>query len=143
MARDDYGATRGGGAKTSKAMAAVGHGSSGGHPPPAAKGPSSALARSNQRQWEYNDVRHAHTPYVFHEYPKHVTVAGVVHVCANAEEEAQALATGAVIREDEERKRLVALAGVKDVKVDHRWKLERIAKAISDAGFDPAANPFA
>lgn len=60
----------------------------------------------------------------------------------NEDEEAAVLAGGRVLREEDERGRLVALAEVKGVQIDKRWKPERIAAAIKDAGHDPQADPF-
>lgn len=80
--------------------------------------------------------------YEFHEYPKHVTVEGKLHVCNNADEEATARAGEGIVREADERKRMVALAKVKDVQVDGRWSLDKMAEAITNAGYDASADPF-
>ena len=80
--------------------------------------------------------------YQWQEYPKHVTVEGRLFVCNNQAEEDQARATGSIVREADERKRLVALAEVKGVQVDKRWSLDRIAKVLTDNGYDATLDPF-
>lgn len=82
-------------------------------------------------------------PYIFVEYPKHVTVNGRTFVCQDEAEEAQALETGTLVTEAHERKRLMKVCEVKNVpNVDGRWKLERIEAAIRNAGHDPSLDPF-
>lgn len=91
----------------------------------------------------------------FDEFPKHVypdspdgtwenseSRKGFVTVYSE-EEEDRVLAGKPVVREHEERARLLKVAEVKDVQVDKRWKVERIRQAIADAGHDPELNPFA
>lgn len=90
----------------------------------------------------------------FHEYPKHVypdSPDGSYEHATNRKnyvnvfsekEEAEALNGRPVIREQDERKRLVEVARVKEVPVDGRWKLDRLRQTIADAGHDPDLNPF-
>ncbi len=80
-------------------------------------------------------------PYEFVEYPKHVTIDGKVIVCNDEDEEAQALASGKVVREEDERARMIAVADLYEIKVDKRWGLDKMAKAIRDAGHDPEHDP--
>lgn len=135
-------------AKTSRAMRALGHGASGGHNRGSGRSPvvNAIKARSRAPLWDHLDDDYQGegdaVSYQFQEYPKHVTVGGKLFVCNSQGEEDQALATGEVVREDDERKRLVALASVKDVQVDGRWSIAKMTKAITDAGFDAGANPF-
>lgn len=135
-------------AKTMQSVRSLGHGASGGHNTGAGRVPGnrSALSRTNRPLWDLDDPDYQSggdmADYQFCEYPKHVTVHGKLHVCQNAEEEETARAGETIVRDEEERKRLVALAEVKGVQVDKRWGLPKIAKAIEDAGHDPALNPF-
>jgi hypothetical protein len=79
----------------------------------------------------------------YHEYPKHVPVAappGYVQV-NNEEEERQALEQGTIVRDEDERARMMAVASLYDLKIDRRWGLERMAKAIREAGYDPGLDP--
>lgn len=78
-------------------------------------------------------------PYEYREYPKWV---GDVLV-ENADEEAAATAGSPVVREADEKARLVKVAEIFGVQVDKRWSPEKLAKAISDAGHDPAHDPEA
>lgn len=80
-------------------------------------------------------------PGQFLEYPKAVEVAGRVVACLNEEEERQALEKGAVVREEDERARMLAVAKMYGLAIDGRWKLERIAAAIANAGYDPELDP--
>lgn len=84
-------------------------------------------------------------PYQFREYPKHVYPNGpelpFVQV-SSAEEEEAAMATGKVSSADDERKRLLAVAGQAGLKVDARWGIDRIVAAITNAGYDATHNPF-
>lgn len=84
-------------------------------------------------------------PYVFHEYPKHVFPNGPDMPFVNvrsADEEAEVMSAGRIIPEADERQRLLSLAEEKGLKVDARWKLERIRAAISNAGYDTDRNAF-
>lgn len=84
--------------------------------------------------------------YEFQEYPKHVYPNGpdkpYVEV-RSAEEEAEAMRSGTVVREEEEHERLVVVATIKGVKIDKRWGVKRLRDAISEAGFDPDLDPRA
>lgn len=105
-----------------------------------------ATAARNRTFWDCNDPDDGgNVPYEFHEYPKHVWPNGpdAPYVAVNtAEEEDQAMATGKVVRVEDERKRLVALANLHGVQVDGRWAIQRIADAIVANGHDATANPF-
>ena len=83
-------------------------------------------------------------PYEFQEHPKWVPGRdGKSVLVNNAEEEAQVSDTGEEpVREADERIRLTTVAEINGVQIDKRWGLEKIAKAIEDAGHDPHANPF-
>lgn len=83
--------------------------------------------------------------YEFQEYPKHVpTEGGKGFVVVNDEAEEKALSEGeTIIREPEERARLIKVAEIKGVTIDKRWSLDRIRSAISGAGYDPELNPDA
>jgi hypothetical protein len=85
--------------------------------------------------------------YQYFEYPKHVypdPERPKHYVVVNSEaEEELAMAGSAVVRDEDERKRLMALAEVKGVNVDGRWSLHRMKKTLSEAGHDPEADPFA
>lgn len=84
--------------------------------------------------------------YNFMEFPKHVYPNGPdqPYVQVNSpEEEAEAMKNGRVVREDDEHARLVEVATVKGVKIDRRWKNERLREAIADAGHDPDLDPKA
>lgn len=61
----------------------------------------------------------------------------------NQAEEAAVLGGKPVVREADERARLLKVAEVKGVTVDGRWSLKRLAEAIEAQGFDPGLNPFA
>lgn len=81
--------------------------------------------------------------YVYHEYPKAVTRPdGKVVRCENEAEEEIAMQGEAIIREVDERKRLIKLAEVKGVTVDGRWSLARMETALTEAGFDANLDPF-
>ena len=80
--------------------------------------------------------------YTHQEYPKHVQVGGRTINVLTEEEEAQALESGKVVREADERKRMMKIVEMKGLAVDGRWKLDRIAEAISNAGYDPELDPF-
>lgn len=82
--------------------------------------------------------------YVYHEYPKHIEVAGHTITVNNEDEEREALGSGKLVDEASERKRLMEVVKVRNVpSVDGRWKIERIEAAIRNAGHDPAFDPFA
>jgi hypothetical protein len=80
-------------------------------------------------------------PYEFREFPKHVTVNGIVHTCNDADEEACAREKGGLVREEDERERMMTLAEMHGLKIDRRWKLDRISDAIRNAGYDPDHDP--
>lgn len=126
---DDYGDDEDKAASTNKTLEMVGHSASGGH--------------HNSIYYDLDgEDDGGYVPYEFVEYPKHVTVNGKLFVCNNEAEEETAKAGDPIIRDADERKRLAALAEVKGVNVDKRWSLDRMAKTITDAGFDASANPF-
>lgn len=123
---------------TLRAIRSVGHPASGGH----------SLVAQAIRQGNYvhldDDDGDDDMPQPWMEYPKWVTRDGdgSKMVCQNEDEELTFLAGDKVIRDPEERKRLLKVAEVKGVQVDGRWALPRITQAIVDAGFDPTLNPF-
>lgn len=81
--------------------------------------------------------------YVYQEYPKWVHPEGKPPlIVRDADEEATAMGGDPVVREADERKRLLAVAEVKGVKVDRRWSLDNLKAAIIGAGFDPTLDPF-
>lgn len=86
-------------------------------------------------------------PNQFQEYPKHVYPDPddrKKYVVVNSEEEEHLALKGTpIVRDEDERKRLLAVAEVNDLQVDGRWSIGRMKKVIADAGFDPEANPFA
>ena len=114
---------------TRSLVTTVGHGASGGHP-------MNSRAR-NQIIQAFDGNGPDDMPYAFVEYPKHVTVNGILYVCANADDEAKALATGQSKTEAGERDRLTALAQEKGLGIDGRWKADKIADALRNAGYDP------
>lgn len=144
MARDDgYGDEPRSTAKTSRAMQTTTHNASGGH----TKGPGLKPGSRNQiikpPLWDNTpDGDSGGVMYVFNEYPKHVTVEGKLFVCNSEAEEQAACDTGKIVREADERKRLVTLAEVKGVQVDGRWSLDKMSKALTDAGYDATQDPF-
>ncbi len=81
--------------------------------------------------------------YEFREYPKWVRPEGGDAVLVqSADEEAELMDTGeAPVREEDERARLVLLAGLRDVQIDKRWSIAKITKAIADAGHDASFDP--
>ena len=80
-------------------------------------------------------------PYEFVEFPKHVIVAGRTITVNSEAEEAEALSQGKVVREEDERKRMLAVADLYGLQVDKRWRLDRIAEVIRNAGYDPEFDP--
>lgn len=92
--------------------------------------------------------------YEFQEYPKMVyldspdgtreraTDISLVKQVEDEDEEATVLAGRAVVRESEERPRLIKVAEVKGVVIDKRWGLDKMRDAIIKAGFDPELDPF-
>ena len=76
-------------------------------------------------------------PYVYEEFPKHVTVAGRLYTATSAEHEAEILALGRTKNEATDRTRMIALADEKGVSIDKRWGLDRIAQVLRDNGHDP------
>lgn len=126
------------GAKAARAVSRSGHSASGGHVIV-----TKQVAGKTQIFHAFDDPDPGDDmAYEFREYPKHVTVDGKLHVCNNADEETTARAGEKIVRDADERKRLVTLAGIKEVQVDGRWALDKIRAAITDAGFDADADPF-
>lgn len=86
-------------------------------------------------------------PYSYQEYPKHVYPNPddrKAFVVVNSEaEETEAMGGKKIVREEDEKRRLIALAEVKGVKVDRRWSAEKMVHAITEAGFDASLDPFA
>ena len=81
-------------------------------------------------------------PYQFREYPKWVKPpTGARVLVHDAEEEALAMGGAELVREEDERARLLLVAEVKGVQVDATWPLARLEKAIADAGHDPSLDP--
>lgn len=116
-------------AKTSQAIKTVGHGASGGHNPILR-----ATAVGNRANWSHDSHHHSHRSsmdYQYQEYPKWVYPEGKPPVIVNGLEEEAAVMAGS---ETDERSRLLTLATDNGVSVDRRWKLERIAQALADAG---------
>lgn len=142
MPRDDE--ESGPGGKVAAAVRSVGHGASGGHNRGAGRvpAPRSAFSHMHQKNWDDTPRGGDVSDYVFHEFPKHVTIDGKLFVCNSEAEEDAARCTGQVVRDEDERKRLMALAGIKNVQVDGRWSVAKMSKAIADANHDPSANPF-
>jgi len=107
-----------------------------------------ATSRVNQRNWDNKDGwRGEDVTTAYQEYPKHVypwsdDPKRYVMV-RNEAEEAEAMAQGQVIRTEDERKRLVAVAEVGGLtKFDGRWSIDRMTTELKNAGLDPTANPF-
>lgn len=140
----------------------VGHGSSGGHAP--ATRSVAAAARQALRQPPL-DFDHRHhpvqqqraRPVEYAEYPKAVYPGAkdpsrpyddkgkplpFVRV-NNREEEDLVMGGDPIVREDDERKRLIKVAEVKGVRIDKRWNSDNLRAAIIGAGFDAELNPFA
>lgn len=80
--------------------------------------------------------------YEFKEFPKFITVNGENFIVNDENEEKEVMDNGTIYDEDEDRKRLITLAKIKDITIDRRWKINKIKQVISDAGFDPEFNPF-
>jgi ribosomal protein L15 len=137
---------------TAKAVSRGGHPSSGGHfgkatPGRALRQNNNPMSRLNRSRWDYDPGSNGgEMPYQFQEYPKHVYPNPhklKEYVVVNSEDEERlALRGEEIVREDEERKRLVTLAEVNHVQVDKRWGIHKLTKALDDAGFDSSANPF-
>lgn len=153
MARDDDEDSGGGkGARSAAQVRSVSHAASGGHNLGKGTPARNQIIQARQLAWNITedddeDEGDPMAAYAYVEYPKHVypwpdEPKRFVQV-NNADEEVTALAQGTIVREEDERKRLVALAEVKGVQVDGRWGLGRMEKALSDAGHDHTANPFA
>lgn len=154
----------GGGAKMSGAahVSRVSHAAGGGHhtPPP-------VLAAKARKLWDADDPNQApegpdmpsnvpqvhpvyarmdFAEYEYREYPKFIGTdpanpqTGVI--VNDEDEEAQLRSAGTVVREDDERSRLIKVAEVKGVKIDKRWSAAKMGAAIAEAGFDPDLNPF-
>lgn len=132
------------GAKTARSVRTNGHSSSGGH----AMRQNSVFSRINRSKWnnssDYSPGDGALNQY--QEYPKLIyndVKDPKKYVRVNSiEEETAATGGEEVINDEDERERLFAVAAVKGVQVDKRWGPGKIIKAIEDAGFDPALNPF-
>lgn len=78
----------------------------------------------------------------YFEYPKWVTKPSGEQVLVNdGDEEATALAGDNVVRDADEKARLLKVGQVKGVDLDGRWSAARMAEAITAAGFDPTLNP--
>jgi hypothetical protein len=75
--------------------------------------------------------------YEYNEFPKAIGDK----LAMNEDEEKVILAGRPLLREPEERVRLIAVAEVKGVTIDKRWNIEKIVKAIEDAGYDPTLDP--
>lgn len=136
MARDDD-ERSGSGGKTAASVRSNGHAASGGH---------HISQGRNMKAWDIyrdDDSDDGGDVYTYQEYPKHVVVDGKTVSVNNAEEEATALAGDKIVRDAEERTRMMKIAEINNLQVDGRWGLAKIAQAITDAGFDPDANPFA
>lgn len=137
MARDDD-EERGGGRnpKTARAIRILGHAAAGGH----------AHRGKQTDAWdEDDDEAETGGDMPFYEYPKHLHLwddepARFIQV-ENAGEEAEAREKFAVVRPGEDRKRLLAIAEVRGLKVDGRWALDKIEAAIVASGGDPNADP--
>ena len=103
-----------------------------------------------RKSWTPNkaELHYPHQPseprdMTFHEFPKFIrSENGRDLIAQDAEEEALMRAGEPVVREVDEKARLMKVAEVKDVKVDGRWTVEKMTKAITDAGFDATLNPF-
>lgn len=142
MARDEEVKGR----AAARSVRTVGHAASGGH--------SKTLTIQNRWRREPGDP-HNHGGRVsdWQEYPmmiypdspdgSHAQSKSRKGVIVNSEAERDTLLGGqALLREPEERTRLIKVAEVKGVQIDKRWGLDRITAAIVDAGFDPDLNPF-
>lgn len=75
--------------------------------------------------------------YEFREYPK--WVEGVI--VNDEDEEARVLDGKKLLREPDERVRMLAICDVKKIIIDKRWGLDKIRKAIIAAGEDPEFDP--
>ena len=140
--------------KTASAVKNGGHPSSGGqagsHNISQGRSKSSTVAKLwqvNRDEWNTNDnMSGGLMPTPWQEYPKHVYPDPdntKKYIQVNNEEEEQAALGGVlIVREEDERERLVTLAGVKGVQVDKRWGLPKLTKALEDAGHDSTVNPF-
>jgi hypothetical protein len=83
-------------------------------------------------------------PYEYREFPmwvKHPETGADVLVHDERERDV-VLAAKPLIREEDEKVRLIKVAELAGVQVDKRWGNDRLAKAIADAGYDPDHNPF-
>lgn len=82
--------------------------------------------------------------YEYQEYPKWVHPEGKPSLIVQSYDEEQAALGGdPVVREADEKVRLLKVGEVKGVKIDKRWSVENMRAAIIGAGFDPDLNPFA
>ena len=65
-------------------------------------------------------------------------------VVNNEAEEAEAMSTGETpVREGDEQARLQKLCEINGVQFDKRWGAPKLTKALTEAGHDPTANPYA
>lgn len=90
--------------------------------------------------------------YQYQEYPKMVYPNGISDkrgkpmkgvLVRDESEERTALGGEAVVREEDERTRLVKLCEVNGVQFDKRWGVERLKGVLDGAGHDSSKNPFA
>lgn len=139
------------GSKTARSVRGNGHTTSGGHSFKAtARGilkQNSALSRVNRTRWDWSDGSPGDSmTFQYQEYPKYVYNdphnSRSFVIVNSVDEERLAVGGEEIIREEDERDRLLALASVSGVQVDKRWGPAKITKAIEDAGFDPTSNPF-
>lgn len=137
-------------------VASVSHGRGGGHASTVSTGKTYKVQPQRQRVWDTDPTLNPGKPmnhplyasmefpdYQYEEYPKHINHAdGSFTVVNNEAEEELALADKPIVREEDERKRLIALADVHKITVDRRWNTTKLAQAIQVGGFDPSTNPF-
>lgn len=134
------------GSKTARSVRSNGHSSSGGHTVQGAS--KSKFSRVDHIRWNNSDGLPGDNQMTtqYQEYPKHLYLdpknPKLYVVVKDVNEENQALGNEEIIDEEEERKRLLAIAVVKKLPVDKRWGPAKLTKAIEDAGFDPTLNPF-
>lgn len=123
---------------TLRAIKSVGHPASGGHSPRVQR----AIAAGNWTVIDDPDDGEDDVAYDYQEYPKFVTREDDETMIVRSEDEELTFLSGSkVVRDADERARLIKVAAVKGVTIDKRWALPKIIKAISGAGFDPALDP--
>jgi hypothetical protein len=100
------------------------------------------MSKSPKLQTVYHNMEFPQ--YEYHEFPKWVKhpVDGKLHLVHDEREEGTILAAKPLIRDEDERARLIKVAEIKGVTVDKRWNAEKLSRAITDAGFDAALNPY-